>query len=1200
MDPFPTTNFPAYHMLIPQVPYSHRAFLPTVTRIWLAFVAIGLTNLALHLPVLANESDYRGAAEPTTAEEIYGQGVRETPWLSPAQEQQQFHLPPDFTIELVACEPLIAKPMNMAWDARGRLWVTSSNEYPYPAAAGTVPGDTLRILADEDGDGQFEKSTLFADELNIPIGVLPVADGAICYSIPNIWWLRDRDGDDRVDERVLLYGPFDTTRDTHGMVNSLVRGDDGWIYACHGFNNQSSVTAADGSHVQLNSGNTFRFRDDGSRIEQVTQGQVNPFGVTRDEWGNWYSADCHSKPLTALLPGGCYPSFGRPHDGLGFAPSMMDHLHGSTAICGLLYYQAEQFPAPYRHLFYSGNVMTSRINCDALVRHGATGMAVEQADFLTCDDPWFRPVDIQQGADGAMYVSDFYNRIIGHYEVPLEHPGRDRNSGRIWRIRYTGNEAVAAAQPLAIDHSHWMQELSSNNATRRALAVEAALQEGESSATGPLANAQLSAWLRDPQQVETLRQSCLELLFRRGEFPTASSLLPADTTQQHLLVQQLKLAVELPSQDRTAWGQAVRSALPYENPQAKLAACRLLGAEGLASDLPLLARFVAPGELNPDDEAISHTARIAMRNILRRDDQLSLVTSHWSQTNATFTSLDRTLAEILPAVDTALAAARLLDWIAEHPDEKPELVEAALALATKHADDALLERLLAVTQRTKPNQLLAQAGQFELICKNYLGQHAQLSPTLRSFGQQLQRALADELRTASDSWSWSDASASDWATEQRPLAGQSDTDGMASLRSSLSRGESYTGKLTSESFACPGQLSFWIAGHNGFPNQVDQQQNFIELQEVATGAMLRQAFPPRNDTAQPVQWSLDDVVGGAVRLVVTDGDAAGSYAWLAVGEFSLQGLNPGRAQALLTAYRGLLLRGLEQLDVATLQSLPLSLKQRGELIAAALSGAGQTVASTLAIQALACDRPDLVGTELLQADASFDWLTWASQIAASATSSQQREMTKELLRSTAGCELLQQLLEADLISLQSMRHSGVVLPANLNPAAQESLVQKMEQAAALQTAGPATADRAAGLPWHAADLAEGQKLFQQHCAACHQLRGQGTVIGPQLDGAIVRGPARMCEDILEPNINVDKAFRITALMLDDDTVLTGLVRDIEDGSLVITGQDGKVQTLASQRVADRRDTVQSLMPANFGELLSDQQLASLLKFMVGP
>src|SRR3954469_6102522 len=115
---------------------------------------------------------------------------------------------------------------------------------------------------------------------------------------------------------------------------------------------------------------------------------------------------------------------------------MMDHRHGSTAICGLVKYSGENFPEEFRGDFYSGNVMTSRINRNKPEYHGSTIKAIEQPDFLTTNDPWFRPVDIQIGPDGAMYIADFYNRIIGHYEVPLPHPGRDRTSGRIWRVTY--------------------------------------------------------------------------------------------------------------------------------------------------------------------------------------------------------------------------------------------------------------------------------------------------------------------------------------------------------------------------------------------------------------------------------------------------------------------------------------------------------------------------------------------------------------------------------------------------------------------------------------------------------------------------------------------------------------------------------------------------------------------------------------------
>lgn len=380
-----------------------------------------------------------GAAEPRTAASVYGQGVRSTSWQTPQQEQQGFHLPPGFEVRCFASEPQIAKPLNLAFSADGRVWLTQSTAYPYPAESGASTLDAVMILQDADQDGQAESVTEFAGGLNIPMGLLPYGDGCICFSIPDLIYLRDLDGDGVCDHRERLFGPFDTSRDTHGMVNSLRDGGDGWIYACHGFSNVSQLAGTDGHRVRLQSGNTFRFRPDGSRIEQFTHGQVNPFGMTVDDWGYRYSADCHSKPITQLIRGACYPSFGRPHDGLGFLPPTVDHLHGSTAIAGIAYISSRSQWKRLRGQMLSGNVMTSRINRNRISYSGATAKGQPMTDFLTSDDPWFRPVDLQFGPGGELYVADFYNRIIGHYEVPLDHPGRDRKSGRVWQIRFVGD-----------------------------------------------------------------------------------------------------------------------------------------------------------------------------------------------------------------------------------------------------------------------------------------------------------------------------------------------------------------------------------------------------------------------------------------------------------------------------------------------------------------------------------------------------------------------------------------------------------------------------------------------------------------------------------------------------------------------------------------------------------------------------------------
>src|SRR4029078_12421530 len=126
--------------------------------------------------------------------------------------------------------------------------------------------------------------------------------------------------------------------DRHGMSGSFTWGFDGWLYAHHGFSNTSTVKGPDVSAILMQSGNIYRMLPDGSHVEQITWGQVNPFGLCFDWLGNLYSADCHSMPIYQLLRGAYYPSLGKPHDGLGYGPEMMRHQHGSTGLAGVVYY----------------------------------------------------------------------------------------------------------------------------------------------------------------------------------------------------------------------------------------------------------------------------------------------------------------------------------------------------------------------------------------------------------------------------------------------------------------------------------------------------------------------------------------------------------------------------------------------------------------------------------------------------------------------------------------------------------------------------------------------------------------------------------------------------------------------------------------------------------------------------------------------
>ncbi len=243
--------------------------------------------------------------------------------------------------------------------------------------------------------------------------------------------------------------------------------------------------------------------------------------MTQDIWGDWYTADCHSKPISQIVRGGCYPSFGRPDDGLGFIPSTMEHSHGSTAIAGVVVGDGSNLPSDFQDNFFSGNVMTCRINRNRIERLGASVKAMELPDLLTSEDAWFRPVDLQVGSDGWIYIADFYNRVIGHYEVPLDHPGRDRFRGRIWRVgvkdavqtnasttsdRKDLGEAVAL--PLQQQADQLLPLFGSSNPTVRRLAMESLVQSSDQTNRDAILG-KLDATLNNPQAKSIVRVNAL-------------------------------------------------------------------------------------------------------------------------------------------------------------------------------------------------------------------------------------------------------------------------------------------------------------------------------------------------------------------------------------------------------------------------------------------------------------------------------------------------------------------------------------------------------------------------------------------------------------------------------------------------------------------------------------------------------------------
>ncbi len=648
------------------------------------------------------------------------------PLRPPAEERALFRLPPGFEIQLVAAEPEIQKPMNVAFDAAGRVWVTGSTLYPWPAKrdargepiaafqknwddnhlafrASSMPPepaerglDTVRVLADFDPvTGRARKVTVFADGLNIPIGVLPLpraagakGDSVLVFSIPAIWRLTDTDGDGRADGREKLYDGFGF-KDTHGMSSNYWQWLDGWVYGTHGFANPSEVVDRAGRVVKLTSGNTYRFRPDGSRFEVFVNGQTNPFGLAFDARGDLYTADSHSKPVYLLIPGGYYEGISKEHDGLGFAPAITTDDHGSSAIAGIAHYSATHFPPEFRDNLFNGNPVTRRINRTRLEWRGSTPAAARQSDFLTSDDPAFRPVQVKLGPDGALWVADFYNPIIGHYEVPLTHPARDRAHGRLWRIVWRGLDRSVPVPTLpdlaGLKTTDLVARLAEGNLVVRSLALNelVARPEGGGVAAAVAAAAARLVAGTDPTADGTAALPLFFALERLGS-PDAALLFRA-LARPESAVAQAALRVLA---DRAVWPaecEKIFNAIAGKNPDSPGAGAALPGyswrlvAEALARQpqpwgAPLLLTML--GRAPEADTELVYALRLALKNHAVDADATTL--AKWAAASA---GDGARIADLCLALTTPAAARFLAVRVREAKGPDPRIGEFARHVA---------------------------------------------------------------------------------------------------------------------------------------------------------------------------------------------------------------------------------------------------------------------------------------------------------------------------------------------------------------------------------------------------------------------------------------------------------------------------------------------------------------------------------------
>ena len=228
------------------------------------------------LPLVSRDGPSTRAAEPDVS------GL--APSGRPRSRSGRSGSRPGFTVELVATEPLVKDPIAFDWGADGRLWVVEMGDYPLGVDGKGKPGGGVRILEDTDGDGRYDRSTVFLDGLGFPTGVMPWRNGVIVACAPDIFYAEDRDGDGKADHREVLFTGFGEGNQQH-RLNGFDLGLDGWVYGANGDSGGAIRSRKTGESTAIR-GRDFRFRPDAGAFE-AESGQTQ-FGRHRDDWGHWF------------------------------------------------------------------------------------------------------------------------------------------------------------------------------------------------------------------------------------------------------------------------------------------------------------------------------------------------------------------------------------------------------------------------------------------------------------------------------------------------------------------------------------------------------------------------------------------------------------------------------------------------------------------------------------------------------------------------------------------------------------------------------------------------------------------------------------------------------------------------------------------------------------------------------------------------
>ena len=393
--------------------------------------------------------------------------------LTPEEQLAAFTVEDRYEVNLYASEADgVVKPIQFAWDEKRRLYVACSPTYPQTLAS-SPRTDFVLVLEDSNGDGRADQSRRFAEGLTMVQGVEPGAGGLYVCDFDRLLHLKDTDGDGHADIRRVLFSGFGIG-DTHQLVNSISHGPDGSLWFTQGLHAMSRVESPWGI-ARLDRSAVWRLLPRQLRLEGFFGGGMagaNCWGVTFDDYGQVFHKSGDRPHGYWTVPG--MVRGGNPSGSSSATEASVSYRNSPEQYhpTGALFETSpkttsidiigtQALPSEIQGNALIGGYFGSVVELHEILDEGAGFKSRQRPRVVTSSTPAFRPVDVSVGPDGAMYLADWTNPIIGHYQASYANPNRDKSSGRIWRITANGFPPIQQPDLAAMSVSDLLEQLSS-------------------------------------------------------------------------------------------------------------------------------------------------------------------------------------------------------------------------------------------------------------------------------------------------------------------------------------------------------------------------------------------------------------------------------------------------------------------------------------------------------------------------------------------------------------------------------------------------------------------------------------------------------------------------------------------------------------------------------------------------------------------